>query len=384
MEGVGKDQRQPPNYPTGRFSMVCLGYQKAPSKIIGLTLSRIKVADVTWLFGPIAEDGREQFPSSPTPNSVASSVCEHNAETRPILKKRATISEAILQHSLSSDCLIQHANLPPKPQTKGHPFGLERTVSDNVVPTAHVGSSLRATPSSQSPTSSEMSSRSTNSRRHISFNRVVSQVIAVGREEDYDDDDDETESDSTLVTMKPLHPRRSSNGSNVSKSSFNSDTRTIIAHLPPTTLKDDSDAEKEHEFRHINWSQDRPSLFREYSDDFKYPEASKLGATSEHIEFFEFENDWFEKATPVNIPSSPSTPFPVAETVHTTSTNGAWFRPSPEGFVPFFEYDRDRGKVDEESHADLQTGPGLIGRIVDIVHTVRDIAHVVWNVGWRL
>jgi hypothetical protein len=27
--------------------------------------------------------------------------------------------------------------------------------------------------------------------------------------------------------------------------------------------------------------------------------------------------------------------------------------------------------------------PGLLGRVVDTVNTARDIAHVIWNVGWR-
>jgi hypothetical protein len=29
------------------------------------------------------------------------------------------------------------------------------------------------------------------------------------------------------------------------------------------------------------------------------------------------------------------------------------------------------------------TSDGLIGRIIDTVNTARDIAHVIWNVGWR-
>jgi hypothetical protein len=28
-------------------------------------------------------------------------------------------------------------------------------------------------------------------------------------------------------------------------------------------------------------------------------------------------------------------------------------------------------------------GDGLIGRVIDTVNTARDIAHVIWNVGWR-
>lgn len=341
----------------------------------------MKIADVTWLFGPIAEERCEQHPSTPTPTSVASSVCDSNSETRPILKRRATISEAILQHSLSSDSLIQHANLPARSQCEIHHLGLERTVSDNVVPTAHIESSLRATPSSLSTTSSETSSQSTSSRRRITFNRVVSQVIAVGREEDYDDDDD-TESDSTLVTMKPLHPQRSFSGSSASRSSFSSDTRTIIAYLPPTTLKDDSDSETEDEAQCISRSRGRPSLFRTFSsDDFRSIEASEDRATSEHIEFFEYDNDWFQRPSPISIPVTPSPPLSVDETTRPTGTDEAWFQSSSGVFIPF---GHGGDKVDEEPDEDNSASRGLIGKLVDIAHTVRDIAHVLWNVGWRL
>jgi hypothetical protein len=34
---------------------------------------------------------------------------------------------------------------------------------------------------------------------------------------------------------------------------------------------------------------------------------------------------------------------------------------------------------DEEDPAQ----PGLIGKVVDTVNTAKDIAHVIWNVGWR-
>ena len=35
-----------------------------------------------------------------------------------------------------------------------------------------------------------------------------------------------------------------------------------------------------------------------------------------------------------------------------------------------------------EEDADAQLG-GIVGRVLDTVNTARDIAHVIWNVGWR-
>jgi hypothetical protein len=40
-------------------------------------------------------------------------------------------------------------------------------------------------------------------------------------------------------------------------------------------------------------------------------------------------------------------------------------------FMPY-EEDEDEGPND-----------GLLGRVVDTVNTAKDIAHVIWNVGWR-
>jgi hypothetical protein len=32
---------------------------------------------------------------------------------------------------------------------------------------------------------------------------------------------------------------------------------------------------------------------------------------------------------------------------------------------------------------EMQSGDGIFGRVIDTVNTARDIAHVIWNVGWR-
>ena len=41
-------------------------------------------------------------------------------------------------------------------------------------------------------------------------------------------------------------------------------------------------------------------------------------------------------------------------------------------FMPYDEHDDD----------DLMAA-GLLGKVVDTVNTAKDIAHVIWNVGWR-
>jgi len=36
-----------------------------------------------------------------------------------------------------------------------------------------------------------------------------------------------------------------------------------------------------------------------------------------------------------------------------------------------------------DDEGDVLVSGGILGRVVDTVNTARDIAHVIWNVGWR-
>jgi hypothetical protein len=38
---------------------------------------------------------------------------------------------------------------------------------------------------------------------------------------------------------------------------------------------------------------------------------------------------------------------------------------------------------EEAGPAASGSSEGIFGRVVDTVNTARDIAHVIWNVGWR-
>jgi len=51
---------------------------------------------------------------------------------------------------------------------------------------------------------------------------------------------------------------------------------------------------------------------------------------------------------------------------------GPGLRRTPSGM--FMPYEEDEDDV---------VAAGLFGRVVDTVNTARDIAHVIWNVGWR-
>ncbi|WEW58554.1 protein phosphatase regulator [Emydomyces testavorans] len=385
------------------------------------SLNWLKDADVTWLFGPLQVDDDccpSNRPSSPIDSPTSSSFLK----TKPILKKTGT-PQPILQHSISTSSLLQKASSRFRPQNGNCRSGFGRTASDTVVPAAHLASSLRHE-KTKSTTASGMTCSS--SRRHISFNRVVAQVVAVGSEDDDDENeeenydfsgeycllDDDDSSDTTLVTMKQLRPRPSLSSSSTPRSSFSSDTRTIIAHLPPTTLKYDSDSEAEDEVRYLRWSKNRAPLARSGSTDRLFEEVSGEFASSEHLEYARYnsgsqlfgaiedsfklfgpsehikdvephsDGDRPEKSTPVDV-ATPS-PRSTISRENTSSSvkydDESQYLSSSGVFMPFVHGDEE---VDENFEDGSSANPDLIGKVVNIVNTFRDIAHVLWNVGWR-
>jgi hypothetical protein len=79
------------------------------------------------------------------------------------------------------------------------------------------------------------------------------------------------------------------------------------------------------------------------------------------------EEDDYANSSGVRRPGTPTASDSFAQ-----REEGGGLRRTASGmFMPF-----------EENEEELPP-PGLIGKIVDTVNTARDIAHVVWNAGWR-
>ncbi|KAI1917124.1 protein phosphatase regulator [Ophidiomyces ophidiicola] len=348
------------------------------------SLGWVKEADVTWLYGPLYDDSESSLSDLPF---LAPSASNSFPVKKPILK-RTTISQAILQHSLSTNSLLEHASNLIKSRSADHPDvdWLQRSASDSVFSGPRAEIALRAAEATLSTPASGATSPT--GRRRITFNNVVSQVVAVGGDDDddhepcyrdYDDnfafadeccllddgrDSDDEMSDGTLVMAPQGHSRPDSRDSTSSTSSFNSDTRTIIAHLPPTTLKYDSDSDVDDE----PYGRYGPAC---YASAFQQVNAA---------------NDIIHQANENPSSSQPSlltrTPKTSSSPVKDSSSNGdndeMWYL-SPSGvFVPPDQLaDRNSDRGDSGSPED-----SLIGRVVDAMHTVRDIAHVFWNVGW--
>jgi hypothetical protein len=174
-----------------------------------LTLPRLKDSDVTWLYGPLQTGLNELLQGHSASSSTRSPISKSRLklQKKSILKKQS-MSETMLQRSLSSSSLLQRATAAIQAQRS---FILDRPCVEWPVnfpaavasrsPTGHHASRL------SSVSSSEMQSPCPQ-RRNIHFNNEVEQCIA-------------------LSVKRP-------------DSSANIDWKTI-APLPPTTLKDVED-----------------------------------------------------------------------------------------------------------------------------------------------
>ncbi|EEA22289.1 protein phosphatase regulator [Talaromyces marneffei ATCC 18224] len=391
------------------------------------TLNWLKDCDVTWLYGPLQTDFKERQ-KPPPPSGLSSS--NSFLDRKSILKKK-TASEAILQRSLSQHTLLKHAGAILQAQkagnySRGKP-AFERTTSDTGVPFARI-LDYPCTSSSTYCTPLELVSSglvSPSEKRHIHFNNEVVQCIAVeakdyeehdvdpslfflgeefdneyheyGDEDDHhhhryynnynDDNDDDTESDEGIVMMKQVSSRTSPVGTTTSstpvssrptpRSSTNGESKTI-APLPPTTLKCRSDTPE------LPWSSSQDDSRTKLSPT---PSIETLRPPRPEANFLlDDEEDEQESYFNFNTKRSRRHTY--------DSNNRPWFvNPEDRQELEFNDGDNDgntgnlhltpSGMFMPYEEGEEASYTGMFGRIVDTVNTARDIAHVIWNVGWR-
>lgn len=290
-------------------------------------------------------------------------------EKKSILKKK-TASETILQRSLSQHTLLKHAGAILKAQEAEN--SRDRTSFDRATPDMQgvesLFGSVGTTPTSA--TSSGLSSP--NERRHIHFNNEVVQCIAVETKDDddywsYPFEDDES-SDDGIVMMKQFPQRAPISNKNTPRSSLNGENKTI-APLPSTTLKyrgDTPEPPANPVDRHDSWSS--------FSKLSPTPSVETLRPPKPEANFLldddddELDLNWQPKRSdygrgqnrPWFVNPEDEEELERVQGLHLTSSG--MFMPYDEG---------------ESSNA------GLFGKVVDTINTARDIAHVIWNVGWR-
>ena len=217
-----------------------------------LTSNRLKDCDVTWLYGPLQtwSDKNLRLPSTSPSSSSRLSNSNSFLNKKPILKKRS-MSEIMLQRSLSSSSLLKQAAAAVQAQKSdgGLRPGMGRAASDytgyGYFPSRRLSRDYPSMLSSIS--SSGLSSPYIGEKLHIHFNEQVEQCISLDMKGDDDDDVDpyahqydDSGSDYGAIMMKgskmkrrfpPLHAKRTTPRPNFSTE------RKTIAMLPSTTLK---------------------------------------------------------------------------------------------------------------------------------------------------
>ena len=346
-----------------------------------LTFDRLKDHDVTWLYGPLQTNAAKPLDFDSAPPASQLSRSNSFGSKKPILKKRS-LSEIMLQRSLSSSTLMKQATDSLRAQQPGkrlrkRPILGERIVSDSVA-SPNLESPGRAPfPPTALSSASASGGQTPCTKRHIHFNNKVEQCIAINKGGDDHDDyysaihDD---SDDDLLTMKPVRTSRAKiSNRNTPRNSFSSESKTI-AMLPSTTLNYRGDTPEPAEqklkqqggFWHLG-SKLNPSPSQE---------TLKPSTTSSNFLLDDEDEDadmyWQPSASNGRRESVFLMRGPTDEEDGGEAAKKTGLRRTPSGmFMPY-----------EEDENDLHPS-GLFGKVVDTVNTAKDIAHVIWNVGWR-
>ena len=343
---------------------------------------RLKDCDVTWLYGPLQTGNNRSFiPDS----SVATSDLSRNnsfINKKPILKKRC-LSEVMLQRSISSSSLMKQATDALHAQQYGNAMSIHsRPLLDLEVSDLCTSSNPETPGSGAAPPSASSSGlQSPSERRHIHFNDKVEQCIAIDNK-DGDDEyshaihDDDDYSDEDVIMMKRVPIKAKLSNRSTPRGSFSNESKTI-AMLPSTTLKyrgDTPEAAKQE-------SKQACGFWRAGAILSPSPSQETLRPSKPSTNFLLDDDDedadlnWQPAGTSSDRRSGTLAPSNRSMDSPLDAGNdeaGTRLRRTPSGM--FMPYEEDEDDV---------VAAGLFGRVVDTVNTAKDIAHVIWNVGWR-
>lgn len=281
----------------------------------------------------------------------------------------------MLQRSLSTASLLKQATAAVQAQeTKGilRPR-LGRSNTDYVT---YPFSSRRMSQGQSSATASTESSgigSPSTERKHIHFNEQVEQCIALevkgeDEEETYLDRQlDDSDSDDGVEMKRTRSKKHAPLVRKRTKKTVSKEGKTI-AMLPSTTLKyrNDTPGSSETAIKHSR----SPHISPSSSQETLRPSAGRFFLAEEEDDavdgFYDPDTDW---ATPA--PDHDSDDLHGSTSSSALADEPAGMRRTPSGM--FMPYEEGQGA----------NGEGIFGRVVETVNTARDIAHVIWNVGWR-
>lgn len=358
---------------------------------------RLKDCDVTWLYGPL-QTGSDMKIQPTSSHQESSRITKNNSflnSKKPILKKRS-MSEIMLQRSLSASSLLKQAAAAVQAQQlNGNRPSLVRATSDYAAfpfSSAHRSRPTASTITSVSSLSSSgLASPGNSEKKHIHFNEQVEQCIALeikgdDEEDSYAINDDyDSDSDDGAIMMKrsgsgrKLPPMKSRKPP--PRPTFTADSKTI-AMLPSTTLKyrEDTPSEPETAMKHSGECSSPAEITRSPSEETLRPsKPSGRILLADEDEDDDADMDWQPPNAFANRKDSVSVTQDRLTGLHRTDSSSSLtgapssgMRRTPSGmFMPY-----------EDSEDDI-VSEGLFGKVVDTVNTARDIAHVIWNVGWR-
>ena len=352
----------------------------------------MKDHDVTWLYGPLLTGKVQAFNLNPNPPTSRLSRSNSFASKKPILKKRS-LSEIMLQRSLSSSTLMKQATdavraQQPRKRLHDQPMLGDRALSDFGTTSESEISLTRSTTNTSS--TEHTASISTSgvqtpcTKRHIHFNNKVEQCIAINKEVDdrpnyYKavDNDDEDSSEDDMLIMRPVKNATKAkirSAPSTPRNSFSSDSKTI-AMLPSTTLNyrgDTPDPAEQKSKPKENFWNGGSNLSPSPSQQTLRPSPSTNFLLDDEDE--DADINWQPSASRGRRDSLyPRDGIPLDASDEDADEEHSGLRRTPSGmFMPYEDEDED----------DIGNA-GLLGRVVDTVNTAKDIAHVIWNVGWH-
>jgi len=335
------------------------------------SLNWMKDCDVTWLYGPLQVNKKRSLLRDRSPPPSQLSTCSSFLHKKPILKKK-TPSALLLEKSQNEHTLLQRAGDIIQVQ-RSSPVpgrtGLRKGGSDFSLPSYHTSSVLNTPAESNDsfdrPPRSSFGPQTPAEAKHVFFNEEVRQVQAIESEDDEKEaqpEEDFSESDEDDDGGLMMAPARIRSNRSTPRGSF-SDSNKTITPLPSTTLKYRKDTPEPAEIPHgaLLW---RPSRGLQHSSSQETLKPSKPSHN------FLLDDD-------PEVMDEPWSP-PVRKDnyslyAHEDQSEPYGMRRTPSGM--FMPYDEN-----EEEAAMNNT---LFGQAVYAVNTFRDIAHVVWNVGWN-
>lgn len=351
------------------------------------TLNWLKDCDVTWLYGPLSTGNQKSSllvdPPSPTASPTESRLRTSGSflVKKPILKKRS-MSEVMLQRSLSNSSLLKQAAAAIESQQSGlsRPAMVSRANSDFST-YFQDSKSTSAISTKELPSALSTGSQSPSCAKHIHFNDQVQQCIAVDKDEEDEDEDDvfevenveDSSSDEDGLIMMPKK------GSNKLNSRGSISDHQTIAMLPSTTLKaveEVVEVKKSDTFSNIG------SFFSSFGASSTEAKATdKLeGLAAVGTKSYILEDDDEDMAELDWEPSHSSFATRRDSVAITQDRFGSRGFGASTAAVEDEDFELPNYTHDEDE--DDETAAGLFGRAVDAVNTARDIAHVLWNVGW--